>query len=74
MLFEDKSTMAAQKERQFTVRMDDATYDYLIRKSGLLDVTRSELIRTALLVAVPQIESIPSLLKVQLDDIRGEGK
>ena len=66
--------MAAQKERQFTVRMDDATYDYLIRKSGLLDVTRSELIRTALLVAVPQIESIPSLLKVQLDDIRGEGK
>ena len=59
----------SQKEAQFTARMDEATYDWLLRKAGELDVSRSALVRAALLLAVPQIERIPKLLDVRLEDI-----
>lgn len=72
MLFEDRIIMAPQKEKQFTVRLDEATYNYLVKKAGALDVSRSDVVRAAVLLSLPQIEKIPSLLKVELQDIIGD--
>ena len=76
MLFEDReeNTMAPQKESQFTVRMDDDTYNWLLRKAGELDTSRSEIVRVAVIVAMPLFEQIPGLLNIRLEDIKGVGK
>ena len=76
MLFEDQGheTMAPQKESQFTVRMDEDTYNWLVRKAGELDTNRSAIIRAAVIVAMPQLEQIPDLLNIRLEDIKGVGE
>lgn len=76
MVFEetDKETMAPLKEAQFTVRMDNETSDWLTRKAGGMDTTRSDIIRAAVLLAVPQFEQIPGLLNICLEDIKGREK
>lgn len=72
MLFEDREkTMAPQKESQFTVRMDEDTYNWLVRKAGELDTNQSAIIRAAVIVAMPQLEQIPDLLNIRLEDIKG---
>ena len=64
------------KEKQFTVRMDEETYDWLIKKAADIsdvagkDVTRSDLLRVSALLAVPLIEDMPDLLNRQLKDKR----
>ena len=72
MLFEDREkTMAPQKESQCTVRMDEDTYNWLVRKAGELDTNQSAIIRAAVIVAMPQLEQIPDLLNIRLEDIKG---
>ena len=73
MLFEDrdKDKMAPLKESQFTVRMDEETSKWLVQKAGAMDTTRSDIIRAAVILAVPQFEQIPGLLNICLEDIKG---
>jgi len=66
----EKEGMAAQKEKQFTVRMDEETYNWLVRESGEMDVDRSKIIRAACMLAIHQIKAIPSLINIQLKDIQ----
>lgn len=76
-MFEDRDRdkdMAPQKEAQFTVRMDEDTYAWLIRKAGELDTSRSAIVRAAVLLAVPQFEQIPDLLNMKLENIKGATK
>ena len=76
MLFEGKdcNAMAPLKERQFTVRMDEETYEFLTKEAGNLDVRRSELLRAGFLLSIGQIRTIPSLIKIELEDIRDDKK
>lgn len=72
-LFEDRGEeMAAQKEAQFTVRMEDDVSEWLVRKAGKMDTNRSTIIRAAVIVAMPQLEQIPDLLNIQLKDIKND--
>lgn len=76
-MFEDRyrdKDMAPQKESQFTVRMDEDTYAWLVRKAGELDTSRSAIVRAAVLLAVPQFEQIPDLLNMKLENIKGAAK
>lgn len=71
MLFEDRNGyMAPQKEINITFRCDEEFRDWLCRKAGRLDMDRSALIRAAVLLAVPQIEHIRGIARIQLEDIK----
>ena len=72
MLFEDqdKTIMAPQKEIPITFRCDEKFRDWLNRQAGDLDCSASELIRAAVLLAVPQMKSIHGIGRIQLEDMR----
>ena len=66
--------MAAAKERQFTVRMDEATYQSLLKDSVILDASRSDILRACYLNGIHQIKKIRGLLKTQLEDISNDNE
>ena len=71
MLFEDwdKLKMAPQKEAQFTVRLDDETYEWFLHEAAEAEMTRADFVRVSMLVAAAQIKNIPALRDIQLKDI-----
>ena len=73
MIFEDR-TMAANQEKTIQFRCDEETQEWLFQQAGHLDVSVSALCRAAVLLAVAQLKSMPSLLNVRLQDIRKEDK
>ena len=70
MLFEDKLTTMAPKEIPVTFKCDDAFRDWLGREATALDMSLSEVVRAALILAVPQIKALRGLERVQLEDMR----
>ena len=75
MLFEDreKETMAL-KEIPVTFKCDERFRDWLGRKATRLDLSVSETVRAALLLAIQQMESIRGLARIDLEDMRVEEK
>lgn len=70
-LFEGRgNNMTSQKESQFTVRLDDETYSWFLRKAGKLDTSRSSIVRAAIIGFMPLLETFPDLLNIQLKDIK----
>ena len=74
-MFEDrnKETMAL-KEIPITFKCDDSFRDWLGRESAGLDMSVSEMVRAALLLAVPQMKSIRGIARIQLEDLRCDDK
>ena len=72
-MFEDrnKETMAL-KEIPITFKCDDSFRDWLGRESAGLDMSVFEMVRAALLLAIPQMESIRGIARIDLDDMRVE--
>ena len=75
MLFEDreKETMAL-KEIPVTFKCGEQFRGWLGRKATKLDLSISETVRAALLLAVPQMESIRGVARIDLEDMRVEEK
>lgn len=76
MLFEDREdhAVAAQKEISITLRVDEQTRDYIYARAGERDMSVSEYIRAAVLLAAPQIGVIRGLDRIQLEDMRDARK
>ena len=74
-MFEDrnKETMAL-KEIPITFKCDDSFRDWLGRESAGLDMSVSEMIRAAVLLALPQMKNIHGIARIQLEDMRGVEK
>ena len=71
MLFEDRElTIMAPKQIPVTFKCDEAFRDWLAREAAMLDLSVSEVVRAALLLAVPQMKSIHGIARVQLEDMR----
>ena len=74
MLFEDRDTTMAPKEIPVTFKCDDRFRDWLGREAAMLDMSVSEVVRAALLLAVPQMKGIRGLARIQLEDMRSNEK
>lgn len=71
MLFEDREdSQSMAKEININFRASEDFRDFLYRKAGALDMTVSEMLRSSVLLAVPQIESIRGIARIQLEDMR----
>ena len=66
MLFEDRDKTMALKEIPVTFKCDEQFRDWLGRESAGLDMSVSEMVRAALLLAVPQMKSIRGIARIQL--------
>ena len=66
MLFEDRDKTMALKEIPVTFKCDEQFRDWLGRKATKLDMSISETVRAALLLAVPQMKSIRGIARIQL--------
>ena len=73
-MFEDHRDDAMAKEVTITFRCTEPQRDWLYAKSGALDKSVSDVVRAAVLLAVPQMLAIRGLDRVQLEDIRGAEK
>lgn len=73
MLFEDSREMAL-KEIPVTFRCDEKFRDYIYREAGALDIPVSEMIRAAVLLALPQMKNIHGIARIQLEDMRCDDK
>lgn len=75
MLFEDqdKETMAL-KEIPITFKCDEQFRDWLGREAAILDLSISETVRAALLLAIPQMQRIRGLSRIDLEDMRSDGR
>ena len=61
--------MAAKKDVNRTLRLDEATENFLVKTAGKLDCSVSALLRAALIVGSPLLMACPSLVeRVDLDD------
>lgn len=58
------------KEVSTTFRTDEKFRDWLYRQAGDLDISVSEFVRAAIILAAPQIRAIRGLSRVQMEDIR----
>ena len=67
MLFEDREhkDMAA-KETNINFRTTEEFRDFVYREAGGLDMTVSEMLRAAVLLALPQMKSIHGIARIQL--------
>ena len=74
MLFEDRDEESMAKEININFRTSEEFRDHIYREAGALDMPVSEMIRAAVLLALPQFEQIPDLLNIRLEDIKGVGK
>ena len=71
MLFEDRTLKdMALKEISVTFKCDDSFRDWLYGEAGKMDLSVSEVVRAALLLAVPQMKSIYGIARIQLEDMR----
>lgn len=67
---QDESVMA--KEVSTTFRSDEKFRDWLYSQAGSMDMSVSEFVRAAILLAAPQIKTIRGFSRVQMEDIRQE--
>lgn len=73
MLFEDREHKdMALKEIPITFKCDEQFRDWLGREAALLDLSISETVRAALLLAIPQMQRIRGIARIQLEDMRAE--
>ena len=60
----------APKEIPVTFRCDEKFRDYIYREAGALDIPVSEMIRAAVLLALPQMKNIHGIARIQLEDMK----
>ncbi len=70
MLFDDRESVMSQEKPSFTVRCDEEFRAWLGRKAVATGLDVSKLTRAALILAMPQIETLRGLDRVDLEDIR----
>jgi hypothetical protein len=58
----------AKKMGSISVKLDERFHDWLGRQLIDLDTDASKLIRTCLLLAIPQLKACPTLLKRIVDE------
>ena len=66
MLFEDRDKTMALKEIPVTFKCDEQFRDWLGREATKLDMSISETVRAALLLAIPQMESIRGIARKEI--------
>lgn len=70
-MFEElKDRAMPPKEINLSFRCTEDFRDWLCKEAGRLDMGRSEIIRSCILLGLPQIERIRGLSRIQLEDMR----
>ncbi len=75
LFLREVKAMSSKKEIPKTFRIDEDFEKWMSRTVSDLDCSLSELIRTSLLLAVPQIKACPSMLRrLALEDFRSQSE
>ena len=75
MLFEDRTLKdMALKEISVTFKCDEEFRDWLYGEAGKMDLSVSEAMRSAALLAFPQMRRIRGIDRIQLEDMRCDDK
>lgn len=73
MLFEDLTLKdMALKEISVTFKCDEEFRDWLYGEAGKMDLSVSAAMRSAALLAFPQMRRIRGIARIQLEDMRNE--